>query len=109
QVLLCVLNPCRHYWADIVADRDLLRAQARRQALKPGMPAQLAETELHLHAQPLLAAWGKQGRDYIRLLDEFDDPSSYRDFIEELPWQRIDLFGSNGTETLLQQLQDDIL
>lgn len=31
QVLLCVHNPCRHHWADIVADKDLLRHQYKRQ------------------------------------------------------------------------------
>jgi exodeoxyribonuclease V gamma subunit len=121
QVLLCVHNPCRHYWADIIEHKDLLRAERRRQQNRPGMPADLAETELHLHAQPLLAAWGKQGRDYLRLLDEFDEHQAYRGLFaaEAL---RIDLFdsplGEKGAESqsesqaqpsLLRQLQDDIL
>ncbi|WP_238375845.1 exodeoxyribonuclease V subunit gamma [Ectothiorhodospira magna] len=109
QVLLCVHNPCRYYWADIISDKDLLRAQRRRQAPKAGMPTVIAEKDLHHHAHPLLAAWGKQGRDYIRLLDEYDDPVHYRNMLEALPWQRIDLFESQGGNTLLQQLQDDIL
>ncbi|MCG5500084.1 exodeoxyribonuclease V subunit gamma [Ectothiorhodospira lacustris] len=109
QVLLCVHNPCRHYWADIISDKDLLRARRRRQSPKAGMPEVIAEEDLHNHAHPLLAAWGKQGRDYIRLLDEHDDPSHYRRLLESLPWQRIDLFEPQGGRTLLQQLQDDIL
>lgn len=109
QVLLCVHNPCRHYWADIISDKDLLRARRRRQSPKAGMPDVIAEEDLHNHAHPLLAAWGKQGRDYIRLLDEHDDPGHYRSLLESLPWQRIDLFEPRGGETLLQQLQDDIL
>jgi exodeoxyribonuclease V gamma subunit len=108
QVLLCVHNPCEHFWADIVADRDLLRAARRRQASKPGMPAELTDLELHNHAHPLLAAWGKQGRDYIRLLDEHDEPERYRVLLEALPWQRIDLFEPHDATTLLGQLQDDI-
>ncbi|MET0505859.1 MAG: exodeoxyribonuclease V subunit gamma, partial [Luteibacter sp.] len=76
QVVLVVMNPCRHYWADIVDDRELLRAERRRQELKPGMPTLPSDTDMHLYANPLLAAWGKQGRDYIRLLDEFDHPES---------------------------------
>ena len=108
QVLLCVHNPCEHFWADIVADRDLLRAARRRQASKPGMPTELTDLELHNHAHPLLAAWGKQGRDYIRLLDEHDDPERYRALLEALPWQRIDLFEPHDATTLLGQLQDDI-
>jgi exodeoxyribonuclease V gamma subunit len=31
QVLMCVHNPCEHYWADIVADKELLRATHSRQ------------------------------------------------------------------------------
>ncbi|WP_346302266.1 exodeoxyribonuclease V subunit gamma, partial [Halomonas sp. BM-2019] len=112
QVLLCVHNPCRHYWADIIEHKDLLRAERKRQRRRPGMPADLAETELHLHAQPLLAAWGKQGRDYLRLLDEFDEQQAYRDLFEGEAL-RIDLFDSplhhNAEPSLLRQLQDDIL
>ncbi len=108
QVLLCIHNPCRHYWADIVDGKDLLRAESRRQRLKPGMPAEVDESDLHLHAQPLLASWGKQGRDYIRLLDQFDDTERYRDWFD-----RIDLFDDPEEPVealpLLRQLQQDIL
>ncbi|MDN3558134.1 exodeoxyribonuclease V subunit gamma [Halomonas maura] len=111
QVLLCVHNPCRHYWADIIEHKDLLRAARRRQRHRPGMPLELDDTQLHLHAQPLLAAWGKQGRDYLRLLDEFDDQDAYRALFDAEAL-RIDLFDSpaeGAAPGLLQQLQDDIL
>ncbi|GAA0618226.1 exodeoxyribonuclease V subunit gamma [Halomonas beimenensis] len=111
QVLLCVHNPCRHYWADIIEHKDLLRAARRRQRHRPGMPLELDDTQLHLHAQPLLAAWGKQGRDYLRLLDEFDDQDAYRAMFDAEAL-RIDLFDSPAegeAPGLLQQLQDDIL
>ncbi|WP_232309557.1 exodeoxyribonuclease V subunit gamma [Luteibacter yeojuensis] len=108
QVVLVVLNPCRHYWADIVDDRELLRAERRRQQAKPGMPPLLADAELHLHANPLLAAWGKQGRDYIRMLDEFDHPDSYRKRFTA--WdERIDFFEQPDTSSLLGQVQAAIL
>ncbi|WP_095145126.1 MULTISPECIES: exodeoxyribonuclease V subunit gamma [unclassified Pseudomonas] len=106
QVLLCVHNPCRHHWADIVADKDLLRHQYKRQARKAGMPVVLDPQTLHQHAHPLLAAWGKQGRDYINLLDSYDDPNSYRSAFRD---GRIDLFSDTPPLTLLNQLQDDIL
>ncbi len=106
QVLLCVHNPCRHHWADIVADKDLLRHQYKRQQRKQGMPLQLDDESLHQHAHPLLAAWGKQGRDYINLLDSYDDPGSYRGVFTE---GRIDLFSDAQPGNLLNQLQDDIL
>lgn len=106
QVLLCVHNPCRHHWSDIVADKDLLRHQYKRQARKAGMPAALDVDILHQHAHPLLAAWGKQGRDYINLLDSYDDPNSYRAAFRD---GRIDLFSEVEPLNLLNQLQDDIL
>ncbi|MFJ3077617.1 exodeoxyribonuclease V subunit gamma [Pseudomonas sp. NPDC087029] len=106
QVLLCVHNPCRHHWGDIVADKDLLRHQYKRQQRKQGMPLQLDDESLHQHAHPLLAAWGKQGRDYINLLDSYDDPGSYQGAFSE---GRIDLFSEGQPTTLLNQLQDDIL
>ncbi|MCD5997387.1 exodeoxyribonuclease V subunit gamma [Pseudomonas sp. CDFA 602] len=106
QVLLCVHNPCRHHWADIVADKDLLRHQYKRQARKAGMPVVLDPQALHQHAHPLLAAWGKQGRDYINLLDSHDDPRSYRASFKD---ERIDLFSEHKPRNILNQLQDDIL
>ncbi|NHI00528.1 exodeoxyribonuclease V subunit gamma [Oceanimonas sp. MB9] len=108
QVLLCVHNPCQHHWGDIVPDQDLLRHQYRRHARKAGQAPGLSAVELHQHAHPLLAAWGKQGRDYINLLDSLDDPDSYRARFDALG-SRIDLFDDGNTEHLLGQLQDDIL
>ena len=106
QVLLCVHNPCRYHWADIVADKDLLRHQYKRQSRKSGMPVVLDPQTLHQHAHPLLAAWGKQGRDYINLLDSYDDPNSYSSAFRD---GRIDLFSDNQPKNMLNQLQDDIL
>ena len=100
QILLAVHNPCQHYWADIIADKDLFRAQQQRQPHKLAL-APLSNNDSH----PLLAAWGKQGRDYIRLLDQFDQTTSYKAlFVGE----RIDLFTPPDTSHLLGQLQHDI-
>jgi exodeoxyribonuclease V gamma subunit len=107
QVLLCTHNPCEHYWADILSGKDHARRAARRHNLKSGMPAQITPEALHLHANPLLAAWGRQGRDYIAVLDEIDQPEQYRSRFEHAG-ERIDLFESHGTGTLLNQLQEDI-
>lgn len=110
QVLLCVPNPCAHYWADIVPDKDLLRAEHSRQTRRAGAPAELNADQLHLHAHPLLASWGKQGRDFIGLLDEFDSAEareSYRAQFTNIG-ERIDLFEEREAETMLEQLQDDI-
>ncbi len=111
QVLMCVHNPCEHYWADIVADKDLLRAERSRQQRRDGMPTDLSEERMHLHAHPLLAAWGKQGRDFIGLLDEHDDATARAGYLGRFNaiGQRIDLFdASREARSLLEQLQDDI-
>ena len=114
QVLMCVHNPCEHYWADIVADKALLRATRSRQLRRGGTPAadmaDIAPDSLHLHAHPLLAAWGKQGRDFIGLLDEHDSDTARAGYLQHFVdiRQRIDLFVPHGRETLLNQLQDDI-
>jgi exodeoxyribonuclease V gamma subunit len=110
QVLMCVPNPCAHYWADIVPDKELLRAQHSRQQRRDGSPAELPADELHLHAHPLLASWGKQGRDFIGLLDEFDSAEARERYRPQFAGigQRIDLFEERDAATLLQQLQDDI-
>ncbi len=79
QILFFVLNPCRHYWADIP------------------------------EANPLLAAWGKQGRDSIGLLCQYDD----RGETFGCGFSEIDLFEEIEQEEksgpLLQQVQQAIL
>ncbi len=107
QVMLFVHNPSQHYWGDIVEGRELFRGVYRRHSARK-VPEDLDETQLHLHGHPLLAAWGKQGRDYIRLLDEYDQREQYEAHFQTESLA-IDLFESPGTDGLLQQLQDDIL
>lgn len=106
QILLCVHNPCQYYWADIIEHKELLRVHSRRHREK--MPPDWCEETLHLHANPLLAAWGKQGRDYIGLLNEIDDPERYQQW-----FQRIDVFEDYSTQeasaTLLLRVQQAIL
>ncbi len=108
QVLLFVHNPCRHFWADIIEDRELLRIEHARHNAKASIPESLDPELLHQHVNPLLAAWGKQGRDYIGLLYGYDQPDTY-----EKDFAQIDLFddfiapGTGGT--LLQQVQQAIL
>lgn len=107
QVLMCVHNPCEHDWSHVVADKDLLRAERLRRRRRPGGEGAIADEHLHLHAQPLLAAWGKQGRDFIRLLDMHDERERYEPRFAEIG-QRIDAFLPNTGATLLAQVQDDI-
>ena len=106
QILLAVLNPCQLYWADIIAEKDKVKAAQRRQPEKAGFLPFASAEQLSGQAQPLLAAWGKQGRDYIRLLDQFDETAAHKELFAH---QKVDLFESPNTSHLLGQLQDDIL
>ncbi len=105
QVLLAVPNPCRYHWGDIIDGRDLLRAARRRQQLKNNLDlAQVPLEDLHAHSHPLLASWGRQGRDFIRMLDEFDEAGQAAGDDGNAP-MRVDLFSEDEGGTLLEQVQ----
>jgi exodeoxyribonuclease V gamma subunit len=120
QVLLCVHNPCSHYWGDIIEPHTAQRLFARpykRQPPRPDMP-QVSDNgsqdsnnatfdDLFLRGNPLLAAWGKQGRDYIRLLDEHDQRADYEQLFQDNKLN-IDLFDAPVEIDLLSRIQGDI-
>lgn len=108
QVMLLVQNPCQYFWGDVVEGHAALRAQMRRRQLGKPMLSTTASAALPTTiAQPLLASWGKQGRDYLHLLDGFDEPESYR-----AHWSRVDVFVDpaerEAPATQLAQLQSAI-
>jgi len=108
QVLLAVPNPCQYHWGDIIDGREWLQAERRRHAYRGEALAQLPLAQMHLHAPTLLAAWGRQGRDFVRQLDAFDDLQVARQITQ---WPRLDFFddvpGEDPTR-LLTQLQQRI-
>lgn len=90
QVLLAIPNPCRFHWGDIIDGREWLRSERRRLPLRGGRPLDAVSLDaMHLHAHPLLAAWGRQARDFIRQLDAFDETAQAR---QQLALPRVDLF-----------------
>ncbi|MHB1580315.1 MAG: exodeoxyribonuclease V subunit gamma [Acidithiobacillus sp.] len=106
QVILAVPNPCRYHWADIVSGRELLRRERRRQALRNDRDlSAVAPEDLHAESHPLLAAWGRQGRDFLNLLDQFDETAALQ---KQMDLPRIDLFSEDQGGTLLRQLQVQI-
>ena len=107
QVLFFVHNPCRHYWADIIEDRGLLRIEQVRHPSKAGAFKNMSPESLHQYVNPLLASWGKQGRDYIGLLYGYDQPEAYRKSFGEI--DLFDDFVAEGRMCLLQQVQQAIL
>ena len=99
QVLMLVQNPCQYFWGDLVEGHAALRAQVRRrQSPKPSAARSVDPWALMSAADaathPLLASWGKQGRDYLHLLDGFDAPEQYRQH-----WTRVDVFVDPATAT----------
>jgi exodeoxyribonuclease V gamma subunit len=101
QVLLAVPNPCQFYWGDIIEGRELLTAAYRRQQSRNGSNlAEVPVEELHAHSHPLLASWGRQGRDFVRMLDEFDGGQGAK-----FGNLRVDLFNEGDEGTLLSQVQ----
>ena len=101
QVLLAVPNPCQFYWGDIIEGHELLKARHRRQQPRGGVDlSHIPIEDMHTHSHPLLASWGRQGRDFVRMLDEFDSEAEGR--FENM---RVDLFSEGEGDTLLGQVQ----
>ncbi|WP_110668111.1 exodeoxyribonuclease V subunit gamma [Salinicola halophilus] len=119
DVYLMITNPCRHYWGDIVSDREAIKragrlsaqALARQQTRHPEAPqlAALDEQALHLQANPLLAAWGAQGRDFIVGLYEFESQDGGFDLETDLFRDPILDDATPSAPALLHQIQQDIL
>ncbi len=109
QVMLAIPNPCRFYWGDIMDGRELLQSVRRRQPLRQDRElSTLPLEDMHAHAHPLLAAWGRQGRDFIRQLDVFDDAEQS---CLKFELARIDLFDETEESEktpLLKQVQNRI-
>jgi exodeoxyribonuclease V gamma subunit len=86
DVHLFLLDPCQEYWGDIRAERDLAR-----------LGEETDPDEVYLTVgNPLLASLGKQGRDFIDLLQAY-------------PRAEWDGFAEPAGDDLLHHLQADIL
>lgn len=103
QVILAVPNPSRYHWADLIDGREALAFERRRHPWRHGVD-RAAEplSRAQAFGHPLLAAWGRQARDFVRQLDRFDDVARSRSAFE-IP--RIDLFDEGEGSHLLGRLQ----
>lgn len=106
QVFMFVQNPCQSYWGDIVDGHEMLRTLSKRRQSKQ-------IDDLHMSSHPLLASWGKQGRDYFHLLDEFDHLEVYKGKLEKV-LKKVDVFVDpvtldNGEPTQLVTVQSAVL
>jgi exodeoxyribonuclease V gamma subunit len=90
-VYLFLLNPCRHFWSDIMSEQQMSRIRAAREAP--------AHDSRHLHLEQgnrLLASWGEQGKQFV-------------DSIHQLDGHFFDLFDEQPRRSMLGHIQDDIL
>ena len=88
------MNPCRHYWGDIVSKKDLAKRSVRELIAKTGP---LEEEDYLEVGNPLLASFGKMGREFLELILETDGVNAFDAFVER------------SNDTALGFLQNDIL
>lgn len=109
DIHLMFTNPCRYYWGDIQNYAFLARLQSRKRRhyleagesslfRDPEQAEQLfnQEGEQNL-SNPLLASWGKLGRDHMYLLSQVD------------AIQEVHAFVDVGHDNLLHAIQQDML
>ncbi|MCT4708464.1 exodeoxyribonuclease V subunit gamma [Enterobacteriaceae bacterium H16N7] len=110
EVHLLFTNPCRYYWGDIKDPSYLARLIARRRrshyqagdSLPLFKDNQSASSLFNDEGEqdvgnPMLASWGKLGRDYTFLLAELEQ------------FEEIDVFVDIEPDNLLHSLQYDLL
>ncbi len=107
QILFFVHNPCRFYWGDILEEHPLKWFDQPPHASDSEMFEIVRQESTHHEVNPLLASWGKQGRDYINLLRGYDKPEAYREKFGEI--ELFDDFARNHKAPLLHQVQQAIL
>lgn len=84
DIHLMLFNPCLHYWGDIVDEKQLAKVEAR---FKGKRHYGVGEDNYLTVGNPLLASWGKLGRDYLEQLLEI--PASQQDYFIEPPARHV--------------------
>lgn len=109
DIHLMFTNPCRYYWGDIQNYAFLARLQSRKrrhylESVETSLFRDPALAELLFNEEgeqnlsnPLLASWGKLGRDHMYLLSQVDEIQEVHAFVD----------GDN--DTLLHAIQQDML
>lgn len=109
EIHLLFTNPCRYYWGDIKDPAylaKLLTRQRRHSFEDRELPlfrdsenaGQLFNSDGEQDVgNPLLASWGKLGRDYISLLSDLESSQELDAFVDVTP------------DNLLHNIQSDIL
>jgi exodeoxyribonuclease V gamma subunit len=95
DVLIFWFNPSQHYWGDIVDKKTQAKAQLKAIDNAAIGRSELAGVEFLDIGNPLLASWGKLGRDYQDMLLSFE-------------LQQQDYFVDMQPQYLLQHIQSDV-
>lgn len=95
HIHLMFTNPCKYYWGDIQNYAFLARLQSRKRRhylekleevslfREPEQAARLFNDEGQQDlSNPLLASWGKLGRDHMFLLSQVDDIQEVQAFVD---------------------------
>ncbi|QLH63504.1 exodeoxyribonuclease V subunit gamma [Serratia symbiotica] len=109
DIHLMFTNPCRYYWGDIQDYAFLARLQSRKRRhyhqtreqnlfREPNQAVHLFNSEGQQQlGNPLLASWGKLGRDYLYLLSQLEGA------------QEVDAFVDIPADNMLHAIQRDML
>ncbi|WP_340678983.1 exodeoxyribonuclease V subunit gamma [Paraglaciecola sp.] len=92
EVFIFWFNPSEHYWGDIVDGKTMARANLKQLVQAQG---QALEPDYLLSGNPLLASWGKLGRDYQDMLLTFD-------------YQQHDYFVETQASSMLEHIQSEV-
>lgn len=98
-----VHNPCQYYWGDVLTPMQQLKLE--KALVDKGVSLETA-ANVFLEGNPLLASWGKLGRDYLSLLsDSADIKETQVSLFDEV----MDASREEGEYTALKCIQQDIL
>ncbi|MGP1958557.1 MAG: exodeoxyribonuclease V subunit gamma [Arsenophonus sp. NC-CH8-MAG3] len=109
DIHLMITNPCRYYWGNVQSYASLIRLEQRKLKIyqdqheiarfkKESSPNTLFNQQCEQFlANPLLASWGKLGRDNLYFLSQLKQSNEITAFVD-LP-----------RDCLLHQVQQDIL
>ena len=113
---LLLFSPSREYWADLLPPGEIPRRLLRRKERgSEGNQIQVASPEqLHLESgHPLLASWGKIGREFQELIEQqtqYVQPEGEEEcFVAPAVEGGLHLKGQQQPGSLLARLQSDIL
>jgi exodeoxyribonuclease V gamma subunit len=99
-------NPCAEFWEDLRTTREARRARFPKRSVRQATLSFAEEPDpfgLKDEENALLRAWGRPGREHMRLLNELsqcDYDARFKDPLED---------GRAGARTLLRHVQHDIL